>query len=311
MAPDDLLGKSWIGSLPEGERLIGVVGSADRLITHAGAYPIGVIDGEAIVATPSGGSTTVELVDLHGRQPTWTSTVEGNLYIGALAGQTALLTGSTDKEDGDPGIAAIDTSDGTIESVMIASVIKGNDHGWSRTVLPTPSGKEILSSLCSVESDCVNQLVDAATGAVVRILPGKTPVIVATDRYGLTFDGTTAAGIDLSSGESIWKRDDQFGGGFVVDGERMISAWIDKQGGRFTLESVDLATGKGDIVLDRPASEDWTLWRELSTDTIATIGHGGRLKDVVLAGDPVIGSTVDLSSGVVSDDSVRLEVSSS
>jgi hypothetical protein len=305
IAPDGVVGRVWIGEIPGGRRVVGKVGEASRNELGRGSFPIASDTGDLFVATPRGdGTTRVERLDPISGEPVWRTTVEGDRYLGSAAARLLVLGGSVGR-DVDPGLVGLEAATGAVIELMSPGQPPRTGSGWSRSALVTPGASVVVSSLCDLTGPCISHAVDVDTGDLVE-LDAATPALIATDEYALTWDGTVARGVSLATGKAVWERDDRpFDAGYVVRGNDIVASWRSPESG-LQLELLDLESGASQIIAEAFETPDPHLWPELSTPAAAAIGEGGRLSDVVLADGQLDAATVDLQSGAVDSDAIRL-----
>lgn len=309
VAPPDVMGATFLADLMDGVTVVGRVGEKERLVVPAGSFAFFDRAGTVIISTPGAKDTELTRVDTATGEVAWRTTVPDGRYVGSISGENLVLGGWNGDEATDVGLVLVDVATGASRILTPAGPAPRDAISWSRTGLITPSGTQVLTSLCALNQGCENSLVDVADGSTVRALPGTTPPIIATDRFAVTYDGYTVTGIDLRNGNAGWTRADEdveFGGGYAISDQRIVTAWFDRTGSIFRVELVDLASGRGDVVTERDFSEDWTLWPELSHETSAVIGHGGPIRIAAAEGKPVQAAVVDLGTGAFDDRAVRL-----
>jgi outer membrane protein assembly factor BamB len=307
VAPPELQGKAWTGQAPDGGWIVGIVGSRDRLIIPDASYPLVTLDDTTIVVTlENADKTRVQGIDPNSGRERWTATVVGQRFLGSASMKTLVLGGVA--EAADPGLVAIDIGSGEVRELIATQSSPPGGTSWTRSALLTPDGTKVVTGLCDVQGSCASTTIDVTSGEALGSLEGLVEVVLVSDAVGVANDGHTVSAFDLTTGEALWERGaDVLAGGYVASDGTMIGCWITADNVRvFAIERTDLLTGASTRILERPASEDWTLWPELSTEGLASIGHGGRVHELALAGQPIVGSTVDLASGAMEEESIRL-----
>lgn len=309
VAPPDVIGRTFLAELADGVTVVGRVGLKERLVVPTGSFAFFDQIGTVIFSAPGAKDTELSRVDIATGDIAWRTTVPDGRYVGSISGENVVLGGWNGDEATDVGLVLVDVATGESRILTPARPAPRDAISWSRTGLITPSGTQVLTSLCALNQGCENSLIDVDDGSTVRAVPGTTPPIIATERFAVTYDGYTVTGIDLRNGKAVWTRADEdaeFGGGYAVSDQRIVTAWLDRTGSIFRVELVDLASGLGDVVTERDFSEDWTLWPELSHETSAVIGHGGPIRYAAAEGQPVEAAVVDLATGTFDDRAVRL-----
>lgn len=309
VAPPEVMGATFLAELSDGVTVVGRVGLKERLVVPAGSFAFFDRNGTVIISTPGATDTELSRIDIATGEVVWRTSVPGDRYASAVS-EPLLLGGQTSNSVADPGLILVDVATGSSRVLVPSRPAPRDAISWSRSALVTPSGTQVLTSLCAFDRGCENSLVDVADGSTVRTLPGTTPAIIATDRFAVTYDGHSVTGIDLRNGEAVWARSDEdleFSGGYAIAGQRLVTAWLDRTAAPiFRIELIDLPSGRGNVIAERDFSEDWTLWPELSGEASAVIGHGGRIGDAATDGKPLEAAVVDLATGAFDDGAVRL-----
>lgn len=310
VAPPDVIGRTFLAELTDGVTVVGRVGLKERLVVPAGSFAFFDQIGTVILSTPGAKDTELSRVDIATGDIAWRTTVPDGRYVGSISGENLVLGGWNGDEATDVGLVLVDVATGESRILTPARPAPRDAISWSRTGLITPSGTQVLTSLCALNQGCENSLVDVADGSTVRTLPGTTPAVIATDRFAVTYDGHAVTGIDLGNGKAVWTRsaeDLEFAGGYAIAGQRLVTAWLDRTAAPiFRIELIDVASGRGDVVTERDFSEDWTLWPELSGEASAVIGHGGQLRYAATNSKTLEAAVVHVSTGTFEDRAVRL-----
>ncbi|MGH9423139.1 MAG: hypothetical protein ACRD3J_24390, partial [Thermoanaerobaculia bacterium] len=93
--------------------------------------------------------------------------VPGQMIAGVVASDRLYVTGFDATSTGDPGVIAISMLDGTVTIVVPpAPAPEGLGSPVARNVLVSPSGRTVLSSLCSPAGCSGGTIVDASTASV-------------------------------------------------------------------------------------------------------------------------------------------------
>lgn len=309
VAPPEVMGATFLAELVDGVTVVGRVGLKRRLVVPAGSFAFFDRAGTVIISTPGAKDTELARVDIATGEIAWRTTVPDGRYVGSISGTTLVLGGWNGDEPTDVGLVLVDIATGKSRILTPSKPMPESGSGWSRSALLTPSGKYVMTCLESRDLGCENSLIDVADGSTVRALPGITPPIIATDLFAVTYDGRTVSGIELLSGKAVWARSDgdlEFGGGYAIDGQRLVAAWLDRTAAPiFRIETIDLVSGRGDTVTELDSS-DWTLWPELSGQTSAAIGHGGPMRSAAAEGNTLEAAVVNLATGTLNDRAVRL-----
>lgn len=309
VAPPEVMGATFLAELMDGVTVVGRAGLKERLVVPAGSFAFFDRNGTVIISTPGTRDTELARVDIATGDIAWRTTVPDGRYVGSISGDSLVLGGWNGLDATDVGLVLIDVATGTRRVLTPARPMPENGTGWYRSALLTPSGKHVLTCLESLELGCENSLVDVTDGSTVRSLPGTTPAIIATDTFAVTYDGYTVTGIDLRNGKVLWARSDEdveFGGGYAISDQHVVTAWFDRTPLILRIELVDLASGRGDVVSERDFSEDWTLWPELSGETSAVIGHGGPIRYAAAEGKALEATVINLATGLFEDRAVRI-----
>lgn len=310
VAPPDVMGATFLAESMDGVTVVARVGLKERLVVPAGSFAFFDRAGTVIISTPGAKDTELVRVDIAAGEVAWRTTVPDGRYVGSISGTTLVLGGWNGDEPTDVGLVLVDVATGKSRILTPARPAPRDAISWSRTGLITPSGKQVLTSLCALNQGCENSLIDVADGSTVRALPGTTPPIIATELFAVTYDGRTVTGIDLRSGQAVWTRADEdleFGDGYAIADQRLVTAWLDRAAAPiFRVEVIDLASGRGDVIIERDFSEDWTLWPELSDEASAVIGHAGPIRDAAREGTPLEAAVVDLATGGFADQAVQV-----
>jgi hypothetical protein len=223
-------------------------------------------------------------------------------------GASIFLSGSTwNSGSRDTGIVALDLASGTTRQVTLPSGLSGADidHDVFRVTTLDPSGAQGATALCDADT-CELSAFDPSTGTTTALTSIPEGLVATGDGSAIVLSQTSLRAIDLRSGKSVW----QFGGaefqeGFRIDDDRWVQSSIDRANGwAYTVAVIDLSTGKRKVIWTAPVDQNRVLYRELSTaDAVA---FGSEALSLELDSPAVTASVIDLSSGRVLQDVVRL-----
>jgi len=158
---------------------------------------------------------------------------------------------------------------------------------------------------------CVVDVLDPASGRAHRFnLSAPAVPLATTDDVALFSpdDGTALFAYRLRDGKVVWSPrgagSRAFGAGYVTaDGTTYLSMGAGARAGDETLSRFDVATGEADVIW---SGSGRTLWPQLSTDSTAVLGQGGRLEEAFLRADTAQADTVDTRTGTLRAGQINL-----
>jgi hypothetical protein len=315
--PDGLEDRTWYTQLAGGDFVAGTLASSERITLPAGTVPI-AIGGDRVavveaVGDPSDLKTTVSVTRMDGSSPV-TVTLDAAIGVGVFAGDELIVSGGSRDDKLAPGVYAIGAAGGTRTLLPEGPVPEGwSGQSPSRSLVVSDTGKTLIAGLCAYGRD--------GCEATILTLPGgETRGVVHLPGYPRPFgfggatDGLLLFGLDpatrigavgLETGKVLWHLEaTSFWQGYLTGRGALIQQRY--AGSQLEVIEVDLATGSVSVLVTVPAEADLTLWPELSTDSTAVLGTGGRLSEAGMTSDSVQLSTVDLDTGEWETDAYSL-----
>jgi hypothetical protein len=313
--PTSIAGKPWAASSASGAVYAGARLDQSARLAEGGERVMTLLDDAVLTQDAHDGS--LHLRPLGGTSDkAMAATVPGKTsnatrWVSAEpSGASIFLSGSTwNSGSRDTGIVALDVATGTTRQVTLPSVLSGADinHDVFRVTTLDPSGTHGATALCDADT-CELSAFDPSTGTTTALTSIPEGLVAAGDGSAIVMSQTSLRAIDLSSGRTVW----QFGGaefqeGFRLDGDRWVQSSIDRANGwAYTVAVIDLSTGKRKVIWTAPVDENRVLYRELSTADAVTFGS--EALSLELDSPAVTASVLDLSSGRVLKDVVRLAI---
>ncbi|MEJ7749407.1 MAG: hypothetical protein WKF56_08895 [Candidatus Limnocylindrales bacterium] len=116
--------------------------------------------------------------------------------------------------------------------------------------------------------------------------------------------------MSIDSGKELWRTSagEYYQAYFTSDGQFVVAMSEAGTKEPYRLIAITATTGKQRLVKSFDSQKERTLWPELSTDTVAVVGDGGAFPGTVADGKTAVGSTVDLATGQVTTDSVKINI---
>lgn len=301
--PAGLETRSWFAALPDGQGQAGIGGRSGRLTLPPGEAPLAASDGRlaSTADAPDGKGSVLRVREIaSGRLLAEVSRPE-RLSSAAFAGDDVVIAGSEPEGQGlDPGVVAISLGDGSVRTLLEPTAVPGQElRALARTAMASPSGRVLVSALCSVDG-CAFDLLDLAGGASRRLLEpvASFPSLLTDDVLIVVADPPAAIeAYDLGTGSLLWRRDGaEFQYAYAMADGRIVESCIDHRSAyTFTVSVIDPRTNEERVVLRRGAADGLTLWPELSNDEVAVIGTGGRLGDALAGRGAIHAALLPLS----------------
>lgn len=307
IAPAALLGRVWVASTSDGAEIVGRIGSGQRVDLPPRTRALASLGSSVLIAERTAGDGSLLRV-------TNLDTGVNGADISSLAyfdnaipfGSGFLVTGQDLTTNLDPGIYRL-------ESGNLTRLLDPDRTGptlLSRSLLASPSGDSVVSPLCQLQGPCRIDVLDPMTGVSTRRLDVTgSPTQVWKSLLVVRATQNELFAIDIGSGSKVWSlAGDEFGLGYLTSDGGLILQSVHAPGPTTRIVRVAMATGRSSTILERPISEDWTLWPELSTDGFAVLGHGGTFDTASSTGNVISAALVELTTGTLQDDAVRFTV---
>jgi hypothetical protein len=314
--PSGIEDRGWYTLAADGTWLVGTAAGSERLELPESELPIAV--DVAYVATDAavGDTRRLRIYEI----ATGRLIVDVTPTFGPVAVfvEDELLVSGWVKPDGigDPGVVGYRLSDGSAAALVPASdqLPQGLAGGVSRTVVASPTGRTLVTPICSPALGCVTQVVDMVTRTTratkIPLLEDRYPVF-ATDDVVLYMPGEvtfTIDAYDIATGQALWSRSgDEILAGYVTSDAMLILELLTAPR-TYAIERVDPRSGHTSVIDSRPRTKDVTLWPELSSDTIAVIGPAPRITFAQGLSATVKLDLLDLSTGEYTADAWELSI---
>ncbi len=177
-----------------------------------------------------------------------------------------------------------------------------------RNILVSGTGLTVISSLCTPASCSGGSVIDAVSAKVIGTLQTTDGPSALNDNVVLVRTGgdvtTEMALVDIHTGAEQWreKSNDGFGFAYVSEAGSVVVGL--SRSGTAQLASIDQ---RGDARYSGPLpGHSPTLWPELSTDMLATIGEGGPFPGDVGIDGVVHAGVFDLDAWSLTSEAIQI-----
>jgi hypothetical protein len=223
--------------------------------------------------------------------------VAGHVSHGVVVGDVVFATGASKDSDADPGVIAISAVDRSVKNVVPAGPApSGVSAPFERSLVISPSGRTLVSPVCTSGGCGGGEVIDTRTLRVIRTLGPHVWASAISDKFALVREGsvitTGLSLVRLDDGRTMWKVEDgTFANAYVTEAG-MTVVLVTNDGPR--LRTID-ANGKSRVSGNLPGV-DPRLWLQFSSTSLAVVGSGGPFPgDAATNGGMIRASAYDLS----------------
>ncbi len=277
--PESVTGRMWFAEVDLEVWVAGSIGGR-TLELPPGEVAIAAADGW-VVST----SRATKMPNLSWRRLDGTSATLGVDLIPAsvaISGDLAFISGFDGGSGGDPGVFELDLISGEMKRILEPGKTNG-----PRSVAISGSGRQLVSAVCSSEENgCDLDVLDLPKGTVTHVgrVPGYLRTVGETVAVIGSDPATWIAGIDLSTGKELWRRDmSEVWSGYVTSSGILVQAYLTyaADGPIFGIDTIDIVDGSTSNVLSAAADGAVGLWPEVSSDDTVVVGPGYSIEDAL------------------------------
>jgi hypothetical protein len=280
--------------------VVGWVGQPGRVSVPEGWRILGASRDVVVAAEPAAAEAVIHFIALDGSETFARATWPGDLFVGQVAGGHVFASGASPGSTDDPGIAAIDLSNGAVAPLVAPGSVRVDRSPVTRNVVVSESGHTIASSLCAPDGCIATSIwIDGSPDPRVTITDPRSAMAVS-DGYVLLADPGEVPPrlslLDLGNQATTWALDTGSYLPSYLAGDAVIALEIDE--GQSPAQRLLRVTPDGAVEdLHLPAAAGtWFLWAALSSSSTAILGNNEPFP-IAGAQAKIAASSVDLVSG--------------
>jgi hypothetical protein len=318
--PDDILGRVWLVSDEVGQTF-GRIGSSSVTTLAVGTHLLGVVGDYFVTGTSSADNTntTINVVsDTSNRNVVPSFDVDGSIGAARTAGRYVFLTIKSSNPAEAATLAALSVPDGIVTTVISPQVTTGSipPEGIDRTIIASPSGKTISSSVCDLSGCRETDIVDVSSLVTVHsfgsLVDGGYPTAMNDTEMVVRPAGDTLgvlSGVSVDTGKVLWAVSDsnEYHLSYFASTGDLIVGRSSAAPDEFDVVAIDPHTGAQTVLFSAKGTDRWALWPDLSAGDTAVIGPDGAFPppDVRIEGG-FTASSIDLSTRLLAMNSVHI-----